>query len=96
MADVNIFNTYLLNIRTDYSNYVTNASNDLRDKGTRTLDQKIKISKVNYFTAHMHIMNSFDPTTTIHMLTAAQMQVSVDEINSLAGTSYEIDFRIYY
>jgi len=96
LSEVTLFNIYLMNIRTDYSTYVANISADIHKKGTRTLAQRRKAVKTNYFTAYMDIMNNFNPSETKHKLNAAAMQDVVNKINYLAGTSYDIDFSIYY
>lgn len=96
MGDRSIFDTYLLNIRTDFSNYMTGVSSDIKSGGTKNFDQQVLMTTANQFTALMSIMNSFDPETTKHKLTVSQMQDVVVKINAIADTSYEIDFSIYY
>lgn len=96
MPDQSIFNAYLLSIRTDYSTYAANASDDFRENGTRTVDQQVKMAKLNQFTAYMYVMNDFDPADTLHTLTADEMSEIMFAINYLVGGIYHIDFSIYY
>lgn len=96
MADPQIFYDYLASIRVQFSNYIANASNDFTKKGMNTYGQRIKLAKMNTFTACMHVMNSFDPNSTTHMFTASEMQTWLEKINYLINEQYYVDFSQYY
>lgn len=96
MGDVNQFYNYLATIRTEYSDYIANTSNEFAARGMESPSQQIKLVLMNMFTACLQVLNSFDPSSINHVFTASEMDDFKNKINYIIDKQYNIDFTQYY
>jgi len=96
MAVASEYYEYLSAIRTEFSDFVVAYSSDFQSNGMKTVEQQRKLVQLNMFTASMDVLNSFDPTSQIHMFTAAEMNDWMTKVNQLLNETYYVEFTQYY
>ena len=94
MAVVAEFTTYRDTIRDDFNSYVTLY---IQSKiGTQTHEAERKLAELCLLESYLLVMEDFDPTETIHMFTAAEMEEFMTQINQILKTTTNVEFTQYY
>lgn len=87
---------YLNSVRTAYSNYVVAHSTDIKENGQKGTDQLRKTVQLNMFEVCLDVLNKFDPTSTVHMFTASEMNDWMTKVNELVNEEYYVEWTQFY
>jgi len=83
------FSTYLGYLRDDFRNYVISESEAFRKVGTKSRSSRTRLIKIAFLRGFYSIMESYDEGG-VNMYGTTDMNLFVDQINTILGTSYSI------